>query len=244
MFVSNTFPASRYLNPVLPFAAILAGAAVVWLGRFGPVGRTIGRAALLAAVVNGSIASWRTDRFFLQTDTRTLAKHWFEQQVPAESTVLIQPYSVPLQPSRGSLIEALTTHLGDPARASVKFQRQLSLSPYPAPAYRILFLGDGGVDADKIYVSPSVFDGGGGLSPLRALSVSYVVLKQYNVIDPAMTALGAALQQEGRLLARFSPYRTELNGRARVPPFLHNSDARIRRELERPGPIVEIWTLH
>jgi hypothetical protein len=244
LFIANTFPASRYLNPVLPFAAILAGAAAAWLGRFGWSTATIGRIVLLAAVVEAATASIRTDRFFQQTDTRTLAEQWIEQQIPAESTVLIQPYSVPLHPSRSSLIEALTANLGDPARATVKFQRQLSLSPYPSPAYRILFLGDGGVDPDKIYVSPSVFDRGTGLSPLRALSVSYVILKQYNVVDPAMAALGAALQREGRLLARFSPYRTGLDGPTRVAPFLHNSDARIRPELERPGPIVEIWTPH
>jgi len=29
----------------------------------------------------------------------------------------------------------------------------------------------------------------------------------------------------------------------RTPPFLHNGDARIVPALERPGPIIEIWTI-
>jgi hypothetical protein len=31
---------------------------------------------------------------------------------------------------------------------------------------------------------------------------------------------------------------------AAVEPYLHNTDARIREALERPGPIVEIWQLN
>jgi hypothetical protein len=244
LFIANTFPASRYLNPLLPFVALLAAVAATPEG--GRMAVRVGAAALTIAVAQGSWNSIRVDQFFRQTDTRTLARDWFERNVPAETTVLVQPYSVPLTTSRTGLAEALAANLGSVDRATVKFQRQLALDPYPAPAYRTIFLGVGGTDADKIYISPRAFDGNQGLAPLRALSVTHVILKRYNVDDPSLASLVEALGQEGRLLTRLSPYAadSEAAGRQAVPPFLHNADARILRELERPGPIIEIWTMN
>jgi hypothetical protein len=75
--------------------------------------------------------------------------------------------------------------------------------------------------------------------------VEYVVLKRYNEPDSSLAALDAALVREGRLIAEFSPYR---HGAApdnrNVPPFLHNTDARIDPTLERPGPTIEIWRIN
>jgi hypothetical protein len=158
--------------------------------------------------------------------------------------MLVQPYSVPLRPSRAGLVEALTATLGSVDRASVKFQRQLALSPYPTPAYRTIYLGEGGEDKDKIYVPASAFDGR-SLDALRARSVTHVVLKQYNVPDPSMLGLIEALRRDGQLVARFSPYPGDIEWATFVAttPFLHNSDARIAPILERPGPIIEIWTI-
>jgi hypothetical protein len=70
-------------------------------------------------------------------------------------------------------------------------------------------------------------------------------MKRYNTEELSLAAIDAALRREARLAAVFSPYRQHLDpGRTRTtPPFLHNSDTRIARELERPGPIVEIWMI-
>jgi hypothetical protein len=178
------------------------------------------------------------------TDTRSEAREWFEQRVPAGASVLVQPYSVQLRPSRAALSEALTQHLGSPERATVRFQRELALDPYPAPAYRVLYLGTGGLDVDKIYLAPSAFDAG-DLGLLRAAGITYVVLKQYNEPDPSTVGLRAALRRTGHLEAQFSPYRDEASAaqRAATAPFLHNTDARIAPALERPGPIIEIWNV-
>jgi hypothetical protein len=72
-----------------------------------------------------------------------------------------------------------------------------------------------------------------------------VVLKRYNVPDPSMAGLGRALEREGRLVASFSPYAAGVEPAVRMTaaPFLHNTEARIRPELERPGPIIDIWTV-
>jgi hypothetical protein len=187
----------------------------------------------------------RIDTFFGETDTRTLARAWIEREVPAGATVLVQPYSVPLQQSREALDEALAHHLGDASRASVKFQRQRALEPYPAPAYRLLYLGAGGLDVDRLYLEPSVFDSSPGLEPLRSAAVTHVILKRYNEPDPSIASLSRALEQQARLVATFSPYRSDADplARAVTPPFLHNTDVRVAAALERPGPIVDVWRL-
>ncbi len=244
--MANTVPASRYLNPVLPFLAVLGGAVVAGVAVGDRRRQGLAVLVLAAACVDAGLMSLRADLFFRQDDTRTQALTWFETHVPEGASVLIQPYSVPLRTSRNGLVEALTHHLGSADRASVKFRRQLALEPYPAPAFRTIYLGSGGLDVDKIYVPPDAFTAGAGLEALRRMGVTYVVMKRYNVEDPAVAPLGGALKREGKLAATFSPYGTETGDprRREVAPFLHNSDARIDRSLERPGPIIDIWTIH
>jgi hypothetical protein len=247
LFLSHTVAASRYLNPALPFLAVFAGTAVGLLAR-----STVMASVLAALLALPSVwHSWEIGRFFSQTDTRTLAQAWIEQHVPAGSTVLVQPYSVVLTQSRESLVEALTATLGDPGRASTKFAIRLGLEPQPAPAYRTLYLGDGGLDADKIYVSPRAFTAGAasagpaGLEPLTRLGVQYVVLKRYNAEDPAAVPLRALLMAAATRVAVVSPYRAGASDadRVRVAPFLHNTDTPWHPALERPGPGLEIWKL-
>jgi hypothetical protein len=268
LFISNTVVASRYLNPVFPTCAVLAAIAVSRLSGGGagvrialapqrqeasvsglpPVGRRVavsGRGAAfpwlvaLLMAVPGLMLSSRLDFFFRQTDTRTLAQAAIERLVPAGATVLVQPYSVVLTQSKASIIEALRAHGVDPAQASAKFALRLGLDPYPAPAYRTLYLGEGGLDQDKIYLGFSEAAGDG----LRHAGVQYVVLKRYNAPDPAVEALCARLLRTARLLATFSPYQAGADAatRARVAPFLHNTDTPYDPALERPGPGIEVW---
>jgi hypothetical protein len=243
-FITNTAPASRYLNPVLPFVALFAARALASLEAL-----RVPRAAtwLLAAGVSVSplMGSIRSDRFFRQADTRQLAQRFIEEKVAPGSTLLVQPYSVVLTPSREALVEALTSHVGSADAASTKFQLQLGLEPYPQPAYRIIYLGRGGLDVDKIYVDPAVLGRGSGLAALHRLGVTYVVLKRYNTVDPEMRELVAELERHGRLIAVFTPFDPGVPEpeRSRIEPFLHNTDTRIDDALERPGPPLEIWQL-
>lgn len=246
LFIANTVPASRYLNPVLPFFALGAGAGLTWVCRRLPTGRvdpTIPVTLVLCALAAWTSANAGT--FFKQADTRALALQHIERTVPAGSTILVQPYGVPVRPSRQSLVEALRLHVGSEARASVKFQKMLALDPYPAPAYRVLYLGRGGLDPDKIYVDPANL-GQAGLDPLRALGVEYVVLRRYNADAPRdLEALRERLDREAHRVASFSPVRDEFAELADVvPPFLHNTDARLDARLARPGPALDIWRLN
>lgn len=244
LFIANTVPATRYLNPVLPFVAVSAGIAVSaaagWLGRRPAV---VALCLALAASVPGLRHSLAIDRFFGRDDTRTLALRYVERQIPPGATVAIQPYSVPLTQSRDGLVEALRANLGDESRASTRERIRLALDPYPSPAYRTIYLGDGGLDPDKIYVSYGALSTGRGLEPLRRLGVTWVIVKRYNTPAPDTRPFLAALEDEGRRLATFTPYLApDSAASGTLPePYLHNTDARITADLERPGPVIEIW---
>jgi hypothetical protein len=244
-FISHTVPENRYVNAMLPMLAVAAAWAIVTAARAASRAPLAAAAVVGLAAVPGLLGSIHSDRFFNHADTRTLARTFIERTIPPGASVLIQPYSAPIHPSRDSVLEALQTNLGDPARASIKFQLELAVSPYPVPAYRTIFLGEGGMDADKLYVLPREFRGGAGLQPLRQRGIEYVVLKRTNVDNPAMAPLEAALAHEARLLATFSPYRPGVDAArlAAVPPFFHNTAARIDPALDRPGPIIDIWQL-
>jgi hypothetical protein len=244
LLLANVVPATRYLNPILPFVALSAAAAIVAAASRLPSSRVMIGALAIAAALPGLVTSVRLVRFLDQTDTRTLAQRFIERTAAPDATVLIQPYSVPLRPSRAALIEALREHLGSESKASIRFQRLMQLEPYPTPSYRVIYLGSGGLDQDKIYIEPSSIDAAGDLSPLRARRIEYVVLKQGPEVNPALQSLESALAAGAELLATFSPYSETANDdRVRPEPFLHNTAARIDQRLERPGPVISIWRI-
>jgi Dolichyl-phosphate-mannose-protein mannosyltransferase len=245
LFIANTVPASRYLNPVLPVVALLAAVAIRHLARaLAPRRAGVAMAALTAlAGAVGLADSVRVVRFFGQDDTRTLAQRVIETQAGAGATVLVQPYSVMLTQSRESLEESLAARLGSLDRLSTRARLRLAVSPWPRPAYRLLWLGDGGLDEDKIYVGYAEL-GADPLAALQARRVEYVVLKRYNVADPAVRPLAEALARGARRVATISPYRDDVApGSTLVAPFLHNTDTAIDPRLARPGPIVDIYRL-
>ena len=243
-FIANTVPMSRYLNVVLPLIAVAAAYALMRVAALGQ-NRKIAALVCALALLPAFITSVKTDLFIRQTDTRTLAGEFIKTNIPPGASLLVQPYGPPLRPSREGLIEALRANLGDETRASTKFQLMLGLEPYPQPSYRLLYLGDTGLDADKVYVLPAAFTSAAGLAPLRTAGVEYVVLKQTNVRNPEIAGLEEALRVGARRIAEFSPYRTTASAedRLRVPPFLHNTAAVVEPALERPGPVVEVWKL-
>jgi hypothetical protein len=208
-----------------------------------PVASRMGRRAILTAVaaIPGFAASWHTGTFFQQTDTRTLALDYFRASVPSGPACWCSRYGAAsgvATVARGRAEE----HVGDLRKASTKSQLRLQLPAWPEPSYRVIYLGHGGLDADKIYVDYPELGGSAGLSALERRNVQYVVLKRYNdepaVVGPLVEALG----QKARRVAVFSPYRAS-GVAAPLAPFLHNTDRRIDPALERPGPVLDIWQL-
>ncbi len=247
LFLGITVPAGRYLNPVLPLIAVSAGVAVSSLSALAGVrARGILAALLTVAAAQPAIRlSVRTVELFNETDTRTLAQRYIETRIPEGSTVLIQPYSVSLRPSRASLEEALRTNLPRDRRIPTKVSLQLALEPYPEPSYRLLYLGDGGLDTDKIYVRYGELGGDRRLDRLHELGVGVIVITRYRMPQPMTLPFLRALDAEGRHLATFSPFRFDApaGSRLQMDPYLHNTNARPDPALERPGPQTEIWQI-
>lgn len=243
LFIAGTVPASRYLVPIVPFVTLFAAIALVELWR--PRLLHVGLLLFLVAFGTAGLESYRTVRFMRQTDTRTLALDYIRAHIPSETTILTQPYSVPIEPTAEVLREAVRRSGREmPTKTSL----QIARVPYPSPAYRIIYLGRG-LDADKLYLPYDQLDGRDPLAALRAEHVAFVVLKRYNRSDPTTLPFLAALAREGRRIAVFSPYRETAGAvvpamdEGRPEPFLHNTDARIVPALERPGPTVEIWQI-
>ncbi len=239
VFIAHTVPMSRYLNCMLPAVAVLAGFTIVNVLRNLVSGRSaIALVVAVLASIPAVIMSVDAVEFYGQTDTRSLAGAFIEREVPPGSSILIQPYSAPIHRSRESLVEALRANLGSEVRGSVKFQLEMAIAPPLTPAYRTIYYGDGGMDADKIYVLPSEFDQVASLEPLRRRGVAYVVLKKSNASNPETVRLEAALAREARRLATFSPYRSDASAEevARTPPFVHNSSIRIGSRPREAGP--------
>ena len=182
LFIANTSPASRYLNPVLPFVALFAA----WL--LARAGATLGDGRRCSGLaVDRSPLSRRPGepcRIGLLLPAGRHADAGARAHRVADSRRRDHPDAAVLgcrsTMSRPALEEALTVaprqHRRPPRR---KFQLQLGLTPYPAPAYRLVYLGIGGLDVDKLYVSIASEVSGAGRagSPLRRLGVAFVVLQ-------------------------------------------------------------------
>jgi hypothetical protein len=243
LFIFSTYPASRYLVPVTPFIALFSaiGIEAVWQSQ-RRWRLAVNVLLIIAIVVAAGLESVRMDLFIRQTDTRTLALDYINTHVPSGTTILTQPYSVPLVPTADVLREAVRRSGQQMPR---KTELRIAGEPYPTPAYRLIYLGRG-LDVDKLYLPYDQLGGTDPLQAVRAEHVAFVVLKRYNESDPATLPFLTALAREGRQIAVFSPYRDTLAARdagAPPDPFLHNTDARINGSLERPGPAVEIWQL-
>jgi len=250
LFLANTYPSSRYLNILLPpFTVAAAYAAVQLSSRFRRSAPAAFTLLCLLAAAPAAVESVRWDRFLAMDDTRTQARAFVEREVPAGSTVLLQPSSAPIRQSAEGLREALRAKLGDERKASVKNRMQLA-APRANPSYRVLYLGDSGKtdtpppDADKIYISLRAASRGDGLALLRAARVQYVLLTRDGPMPPALQEFSRALAGGGTRLATFSPYSRDVDPDAPPGPvFKHNTNSWLEPYLERPGPVVEVWRL-
>jgi hypothetical protein len=234
-FLSYTFFAGRYLNPILPCLAAAAGAAVSAIGdRFG------GSAAVLVtlgAAVQPLYRAVHVDRLFASEDTRTLARDWALQNLPPGSTLALQSYSVPLPQSKEGFRESLGANdaVSELDRKG-KYAHLLHVAEGEDKSFRLIFLGKGD-ELNRIYVGYNALLS--GLEPLRALGVTTVVLRHPPIPPPPeLRALFDRVKAEGKLLATISPFRG-----APATPYLDNEDWPPGPALVHKGPLIEIWSL-
>jgi hypothetical protein len=146
---------------------------------------------------------------------------------------------VPLEPTREWLQETIA-RLAPGAPLGSRARGQLSRDPYPAAAYRLFYIGPGGLDKDKAYLDPVDVFGPDGLSVLRRNGVSYVVIKEAHPHEAEKER--AALKTGATLVYRASPFAdgvAEGEADAQLPDY----DVRPSLDVTRPGPTIEVWRL-
>jgi hypothetical protein len=234
-FVSYTFFAGRYLNPILPCLAAAAGLAVEAAGaRFGMKAAAV---LALTAALQPLFYALQVDRLFASEDTRTLARDWALRNLPSGSTVALQSYSVPLPQSKESFRESLeASEAVFELDRKGKYAHLLRVAGGEGKSFRLIFLGKGD-ELNRIYVGYDALLS--GLEPLRALGVTTVVLRQPPIPPPpSLAALFQRIEAEGRLLTRISPFRG-----AATTPYLDNEDWPASSQLVHKGPLIELWSL-
>ena len=233
-FITYTFFAGRYLNPILPCLAVFAGLSIASLEtRFGKA-----FAGLVAglACLQPLYQSIQIDRLLAGDDTRTLARRWIVDNVASGETLVLQSYSVPLPQSAASFRRSLEANdgFGELERRG-KYASLLEVAERETTSYGLYFFGRGD-ELNRIYVGyDELLD---GLVPLRELGVHKVVLRHPPTPPPEVTALFERVAREGALLHTVSPFEDESG-----LPYLDNEDWPPRASLSRKGPKIEIWAL-
>ena len=237
-FISYTFFAGRYLNPILPCLAAAGGVAISAIGnRFGTAAATL---FALGAGVQPLYRAVHVDRLFASEDTRTLARSWALRNLPSGSTVALQSYSVPLPQSMENFRESVEANdaVSELDRKG-KYAHLLRVAEGEEKSFRLIFLGKGD-ELNRIYVGYDALLS--GLEPLRALGVTAIILRHPPTPPPPeVEALFSRVKAEGRLLATISPY-SHYRG-APTTPYLDNEDWAPSSALARKGPLIEIWSL-
>lgn len=235
-FITYTFFAGRYLNPILPSLAAAAGVSVGAIeARWG---RTAALLGALMACLQPLYWSVQVDRLFAGTDTRTLAHEWIVENVAAGEVFALQSYSVPISQSAESFRGSLEANeaLGELERRG-KYASLLDVAKAEPESYRLYFLGNGD-ELNRIYVGYEEL--AHGLDPLVDLGVDYLVLRRPPIPPPpAVSAVFDRAAKEGELVHTISPFASDTV----ATPYLDNEDWPPSPHLSHKGPLIEIWSL-
>ena len=235
-FITYTFFAGRYLNPILPSLAAAAGLSVSALeARFG---RRAAIVVTLLACLQPLYGSIQVDRLFAKEDTRTLAREWVVDNVAPGATFALQSYSVPLPQSRDSLLDSLEANDAvDELDRRGKYASLLGVAEGEAISYPLVFLGKGD-ELNRIYVGYEEL--ADGFEPLVERGVVNIILRRPPIPPPpAVKALFARTAREGELLTTISPFTSDRE----TKPYLDNEDWAPSATLSHKGPRIEIWSL-
>jgi hypothetical protein len=194
----------RYILPIVPVVAILAALGVeaaVTLAVRSPVRRNALALILgIGLAMPSLIASGKVNREFLLEDSRTLAKEWFERNVPDGSSVLIEGYSarasnagIQLANSESNLKRAIAEFKRDGQPGKARYFG-LELRVKRAHRYDLIFYNWRNMDDWSTY---------------RPLNVDYVVVRPSALLETGKyrvqgeRLLGALRQDPEFVLAAF-----------------------------------------
>ncbi len=224
----------RWLMPIFPIVALLAGYVVVeaveWAGRHRRLRLVaLGAAAVGLLLAQSVVADVHDDSVLSRPDTRNLARAWMVGHIPAGSKVVIEPAVPPewIDGPRGrALWRAYPTSFSHLDRAG---------RPLAHPVFVPL-------DEYERFLYPSL------LERYRRQGYCWVVTASLQAGRPFVTPAAApgalayyrALRREGRLVHSFSPYAP---GARPVPFSFDFSIDYYPQQYRLPGPVIRIYRL-
>lgn len=231
----------RYVIPVLAFVAIAAGIgsdALLFYART----RAVRIAVIAAIVLSAAIPAAKlvqANLLFSIPDTTAEAGKWIEANAPAGSRVAFDhSFYRPDLRREDAQWDEIAASTADP-RAALKNRLQKIHADPSRRAYFLYFLSDT-TDPPTSSTRPVLsFD----VEGLKRTGVGFVIL-HYGV-TPEHEAFTERVKSEGKLLARFSPYRDGAKLRS-DDKFSLTCAAFSWKELfsrERFGPVYEVWAL-
>lgn len=239
---------AEYILPILPFLYISAAGVVV---RCADYLRGKARAVFLGLftctlISLPTIHSMRHDYLITQKDTRTLAKEWVEQNIPPRTKIAMEKYIrlrawVPpiLETNEENLELLKVVRRQNPSKG--KMREGLSLAKNPSPRYTLIELTPSTHFIDE-------FESDYNIDELLKKKVEYVILSSFirdfhaAALDPPRERFYKELSEKGELVKRFSPFK---NGVPEVrQDHAPHTPLNGLWELERPGPVIEIYRLN
>lgn len=202
---------ARYAVPLVPFLALLAAATLVTISTQWP-GKSWWLGGLLLISIGPSLfSSLRHDLLLTRTDTRTLAKAWIEQTIPAGA----------------HLAQEWPIH-GPPLLSTEQTQIMAQ------PTYEIAVMGKTGL-AEQ----PLSWYRAQGIDYLITSSYIYNIPLVYERRNQERREFYKALDQELSQIARFSPYPANTTP-AFVFDEIYGPATNLWQR-QRPGPILTIY---
>ena len=224
----------RWLLPIFPILCLLAAYFVVQL--VGGAARLIGGRAprwalavvLVAALLaQGLVYSVHSGLVLSRTDTRTLTRDWMLAHVPAGSPIVVEPVSPNVWGEHWNKYPSLISRISADGALVPGEEREVGIEDYErtlAPALIGYYESHG-----YCWVVRASTESGRAFTDPRAV--------------PLAIAYYRALNQQGELVYRSSPYPRGQGGRESVPFNFDWSFDYYPLAYHRPGPAMTVYRL-
>lgn len=204
---------ARYLLPVFPALALLAGEALSLCEK--PGRRLLLALALIAALVPGAGISWARGAALMLPDTRVEASAWLQGNLPQGEGVLLDlPHASPDLPMERAQLEELAARLGKRGSPRARLYEAMA-ARHPGGGFRVYRLQRGAHElrswpghVEASQADYPMLDARPGLDVARAMKVRWVVTTSFGAIPeraPELATFFSELYRSARLAMVFAP---------------------------------------